>query len=135
MAVDKPGTPLEHTLTSIRIHRGHVATPQGHHRDESQHITRVLQSGELPVGAVTTAAHGPGDEGSSGERRPKDDGGESSAVSESRVTNIHQGVRECQGGETTAVSERFCTDRGEPTRECEGGETPAVSERFYTDHG
>ena len=35
-------------------------------RDESQDVVRVLQGGELPVGSVAHAAHGPDDEG----RRP-----------------------------------------------------------------
>ena len=97
-------TPLEHTLTSNGVH---VATPQGHHRDEPQYIARVLQSGELPVVAVATAAHDPGDEGCSGHRRPEDDGGESSALCESGDAELSQGVREREGGETSAAKERF----------------------------
>ena len=85
-------TSLEHPLAAIRVDAAHVATLQGQHRDEAQHIARLLQGGELPVGSVTTTAHGPGDEGTSRHRRPEDDGGESGAVSECLVANILQSV-------------------------------------------
>ena len=71
----------------------------------------MLQSGELPVGAVTAVAHGPGNEGSSGHRRPEDYGGESSALLESGGTDPYQGVRECEGGDATALSERVFANR------------------------
>ena len=56
-------------LATIGIYAGHITTPQGQRRDEPQHITKLLHGGELPVGAVATAAHNPGDEGSSGHGR------------------------------------------------------------------
>ena len=69
-----------------------VATLEGQRRDEPQHIARMLQRGELTVGAVAAAAHGPGDEGSSGHRRSEDDRGETSAVTERTVANMYQSV-------------------------------------------
>ena len=107
----QPFTTREHTISSNRIHRGHVATPKGQRRDESQHIERVLQRGDLPVGAVATACHDPGDEGS-GDRRPEDDRGESSAICESGDADRLQGVRECDGGETSASIESFSANIG-----------------------
>ena len=107
-----PGTPPEHS----RIHRGHVATPQGHRRDEMEHTSNMLQRGVLPVRAVATAAHGPGDEGCSGHRRQEDDGGESRAISESSVADL-QGVRECDGGDATAANECTVFNSGQSMRE------------------
>ena len=43
-------------------------------RDDPQHITQSPQGGELPVGTVAAAAHGPGDECTSGYRWTEDDG-------------------------------------------------------------
>ena len=54
---------------------------------------RVSASPDLPVGTVAAATHGPGDEGSSRRRWPKDDGGKSSTVFECPVANMNQRVR------------------------------------------
>ena len=75
------------TLTTLedipdRIYGGHIATLQDEHRDEPEYIVRVFQSGELPVGAVATAAHGPDNEGAR-HPRPEQDGEESRALPES----------------------------------------------------
>ena len=42
--------------------RRDVSTTHGELRDEPQHITQSLHGGELSVGAVTAATHGPDDE-------------------------------------------------------------------------
>ena len=88
-----------------RIHGAHVATPQGKLRDEAQHIARPLHGGELPVGAVATVAHGPGDEGTSGHRRPEGDGGEIS-ITKTTFTDSDQRVWQCEGGELTGTGRK-----------------------------
>ena len=65
---------IEYSSASVRIYVEHITLFQSERRDEPQHIAQLLHGGELPVGAVATAAHGPGDEGTSGHRRPEDDG-------------------------------------------------------------
>ena len=86
-------TPPEHTLTPIRIHRGHVTTPQCHNRNDPQHVVNVLQCGDLIISAMTATTHNPGDEGSSGHRRSEYNGGESSTICESVDTDLYKGVR------------------------------------------
>ena len=75
------------------IYGGHIATLHPQQRDEPQHIARILQDGELPVGAVATAAHGPGDEGTRRTTRPEEDVRKSSAVTERFFANRGQIVR------------------------------------------
>ena len=77
-------TTLENTLIS---YGGHISTLQWQRRDESQHIAQLLQAGELPVGAVVTAAHGPCYHGSRN-MRSKDGGGESLAVQKGKLANL-----------------------------------------------
>ena len=48
---------LEDLLLSTRIYAGQMATLNGERRDEPQHIARLLQRGEPPVGAMATVAH------------------------------------------------------------------------------
>ena len=76
--------------------------------------------------STCSSAHGPGDEG--GSVRPEEDGGESSAVTERLLANIHQGVRECDGGESSAIFESRVADVCQGVGECEGGETSAAIE-------
>merc|ERR1712032_1382602 len=54
---------IKHPITSSRIHSVHISAFHRQRRDESQHIAGLLQGGELPVVAVATNAHSPGDEG------------------------------------------------------------------------
>ena len=77
----------------MRIYIGHIATAKGQQRDELQHIAHPLQDGELPVGAVATAAHGPGDEGTRRTTRPEEDVRKSSAVTERFFANRGQIAR------------------------------------------
>ena len=98
----------KHTLVSIRIYAIHIATLHGQQRDEAQHIAQLLQRGELPVSAVATAAHGPGDEGTR-RGRTEDSGGESSAVFERKLANSVEVVREREGGKPNTAFEGVFT--------------------------
>ena len=92
----------------IRIHTLLIATPQGKRRDEPQHIAHTRQVGELPVGAVAAAAHGPGGEGAPGEKQSEDDRGETSATRERTVAKSgHSRSREGKEGEPSAATERI----------------------------
>ena len=53
----------------------------------------------MSVGAKAAAAHGPGDEYTSGYRCTEDDGDESIAAYESLLINIYQTVWQCDGCE------------------------------------
>ena len=59
---------------------------------------------DLPVGAVATAAHGPGDEGAR-DPRLEANGGECCAVFECTVTNFRQIFRESEGSDPTTSLE------------------------------
>ena len=96
---------------------------------------RVSASPDLPVGAVATATHGPGDEGTSGHRRSEDDGGEYRTVIKTISADSGQRVRQCDTPETTAVRERIVAKPGKGVRECEGGETTAMVEGTNTNTG
>ena len=125
-------TIIKNSLAPIRIQRLHVATLQGQRRDEAQHIARLLQGGELPVGSVATAAHGPGDEGTSRHGWPEDDGGESLTSIKTFSADCVQRVWQCDGGETTALPECTRANTVKVIGECQGGETTALPERTVT---
>ena len=111
-------TVLEHVLVPIRTQTEHVATPKGQHCDESYHIAQLLRGGELSVGAVAAAAHGPGDEGSR-RPRPEDGRGEAGALTERALAHIAQRVRECDGGETSASTKSSGAKTCQRVGECE----------------
>ena len=71
---------------------------------------RVSASPDLPVGAVATAAHGPGDEGCSGRRRPEDGRGESRTSIKTSYADSDQRVWQCEGGESTTRREGTITN-------------------------
>ena len=125
---------LKYAFHSTRIHSGHVPTRNCQRRDEPQHIAQALHGGELPVGAVATAAHGPGDEDIRHTRR-EDDRSESHAALESISVNLGQCVGECEGSEPGAVSEGSDPDAGECVRKGERGEAATVIERMTANTG
>ena len=59
---------------------------------------------------MAAAAHGPGDEGSSGHRRPEDDGGEFPTASECILAQMNQSMWEYDGCESTVATERCEAD-------------------------
>ena len=82
----------------------------------------------LPVGAVATATHSPGDEGRR-HTRPEHYRGELSAVTERTKANRAETVRECEGCEINASSKCIGPNLGESVRECEGGDRSAETKR------
>ena len=111
----------------MRIQRRHIATLQSHRRDEPYNVAGLLHGGELPVGAVTTAAHGPGDEGA-GDPRLEANGGECCAVFERTVTNFRQILRESEGSDPTTSLETLWANCNQRFRESERGECFTVFE-------
>ena len=91
----KEVTVLEHFLFSIWIQADHIATvPKRQRRDKFKHVRQLLHGGELPVVAVATAAHGPGDEGAR-HMQPtplEDNGHEASAVPEREGAGADQSI-------------------------------------------
>ena len=74
----------------IRIHGIHSATLfQGHHRDESHHIAKLVHIGQLPVVAVSTVANGPDNEGTR-HARLEPDSDKAGAITKCPITNVSQ---------------------------------------------
>ena len=80
-------------------------------RDKPQHIAQAFQDGELPVSAVTTAGHGPGDEGSCRDR-PEGGALDVGAALEGLLSDAGQTVGKRQGRDPTALLERTCANSG-----------------------
>ena len=134
---------------------GHIPMLQCQRRGEPQHIAQLIHSCELPVGAVATVAHGPGDEGrcrhrpegdggeplarfegilsNSGERVWKLERGEARAPIECIGVNLGQGAWEGEGGEPGAPLEGACVNSGHSGWKNEGGESHAALERVVAD--
>ena len=148
------GTAWEQPIFLITTH---VATLQDEQWDDEQQVARVLQRSDVPVDAVATGAHGPGDEGS-GHTRPERNwlervtfceslhaklfqtvrqwhGGERTAVHESSRPNAGKGVGECEGGDRCAAHESVMPNCGKGVGECEGGDATAAPERTIPNGG
>ena len=107
---------LKYARPSTRIHAGHVPTRNSQLRDEPQHIAQVLHGGDLPVIAVATAAHDPGDEGGSRNRRAVFNMGECRAAVKRSRSDPSQRMREGEGRECTAPVKSTKANRGQSIR-------------------
>ena len=86
----------------------------------------------MSVGAKAAAAHGPGDECTSGYRWTEDDGDESITTYESIVVKIYQTVWQRHGCEISAASKRTGAKTGNSIREREGSERTTIHEAKST---
>ena len=122
---------------SFRLQQVHFHVSRrlkGTRRDKTEHIAQILQRCELPVVAVATAAHGPGDEGSRRRRSEDPYEGVEKLAAMKRIANRHL-FGEFDGVESSTVFKRVVANASQLLRECEAVESSTVFKRVGANAG